>query len=74
MKILGIGNAIVDVICKVDDQYLIDNELTKSTMKLVDKTEFQKLLSTLKIEETISEDLLQILLLDCLNWEMMLVL
>ena len=54
MKILGIGNAIVDVICKVDDQYLMDNELTKSTMKLVDETEFQKLLSTLKIEQTIS--------------------
>ena len=54
MKILGIGNAIVDVICKVDDQYLINNQLTKSTMKLVDEIEFQKLLSTLKIEETIS--------------------
>jgi len=54
MKILGIGNAIVDVICKVDDQYLKDNELTKSTMKLVDETEFQKLLLTLKIEQTIS--------------------
>ena len=54
MKILGIGNAIVDVICKVDDQYLINNQLTKSTMKLVDETEFQKLLSTLNIEETVS--------------------
>jgi sugar/nucleoside kinase (ribokinase family) len=54
MKILGIGNAIVDVICKVDDQYLIDNQLTKSTMKLVNEHEFQKLLSTLKIEQTIS--------------------
>jgi len=54
MKILGIGNAIVDVICKVDDQYLVDNELIKSTMKLIDETEFQKLLSTLKIEETVS--------------------
>ena len=54
MKILGIGNAIVDVICKVNDQYLIDNQLTKSTMKLVDEHEFQKLLSTLKIEQTIS--------------------
>ena len=54
MKILGIGNAIVDVICKIDDQYLINNQLTKSTMKLVDETEFQKLLSTLKIEQTIS--------------------
>jgi sugar/nucleoside kinase (ribokinase family) len=54
MKILGIGNAIVDVICKVDDQYLIKNQLTKSTMKLVDENEFKKLLSTLKIEETIS--------------------
>jgi len=54
MKILGIGNAIVDVICKVDDQYLADNGLTKSTMKLVDEHEFKKLLLTLKIEETIS--------------------
>jgi sugar/nucleoside kinase (ribokinase family) len=54
MKILGIGNAIVDVICRVEDQYLLDNELTKSTMKLVDENEFKKLLSTLTIEETIS--------------------
>ncbi|MDB2311780.1 adenosine kinase [Candidatus Pelagibacter bacterium] len=54
MKILGIGNAIVDVICKIDDQYLTNNQLIKSTMKLVDETEFQKLLSTLKIEQTIS--------------------
>ena len=54
MKILGIGNAIVDVICKVDDQYLIDNDLTKSTMKLVDEIEFKKVLSTLNIEETVS--------------------
>jgi sugar/nucleoside kinase (ribokinase family) len=54
MKILGIGNAIVDVICKVDETYLSDNNLTKSTMKLVDEIEFEKLLSTLKIENTVS--------------------
>ena len=54
MKILGIGNAIVDVICKVDDRYLSDNRLTKSTMKLVDEIEFKKLLSTLRIEDTVS--------------------
>jgi fructokinase len=54
MKILGIGNAIVDVICKVDESYLTNNNLTKSTMKLVDEIEFKKLLSTLKIENTIS--------------------
>ncbi|MDA7806442.1 adenosine kinase [Candidatus Pelagibacter sp.] len=54
MQIVGIGNAIVDVICKVDDQYLINNQLTKSTMKLVDESEFKKLLSTLNIEETVS--------------------
>ena len=54
MKILGIGNAIVDVICKVEDNFLSKNNLTKSTMKLVDETEFKKLLSNLKIEETIS--------------------
>ena len=54
MKILGIGNAIVDVICKVSDQFITQNNLTKSTMKLVDEAEFKKLLSTLKIEETVS--------------------
>ena len=54
MKILGIGNAIVDVICKVDDSFLVQNNLTKSTMKLVDEIEFKKLLSNLKIEESIS--------------------
>ena len=54
MKIIGIGNAIVDVICKVDDDFLTNNKLTKSTMKLVDETEFKKLLSSLKIEETVS--------------------
>jgi len=54
MKILGMGNAIVDVICKVDDNFLSKNNLTKSTMKLVDETEFKKLLSSLKIEETVA--------------------
>jgi len=54
MKVLGIGNAIVDVICKVEDNFLSKNNLTKSTMKLVDETEFKKLLSNLKIEETIA--------------------
>jgi len=54
MKILGIGNAIVDVICKIEDNFLFKNSLTKSTMKLVDEAEFKKLLSNLKIEETIS--------------------
>jgi fructokinase len=54
MKILGIGNAIVDVICKVEDKFITHNNLTKSTMKLVDENEFKKLLSTLKIEETVS--------------------
>ena len=54
MKILGIGNAIVDVICKVNDNFLTVNNLTKGTMKLVDEAEFKKLLSTLKIEETVS--------------------
>jgi len=55
MKILGIGNAIVDVICKVDDNFINQNGLTKSTMKLIfDENEFKKLLSNLKIEKTIS--------------------
>ena len=54
MTILGIGDAIVDVICKVEDKFIIKNNLTKSTMKLVNEAEFKKLLSTLKIEETVS--------------------
>ncbi len=54
MKILGIGNAIVDVICKVEENFITQNKLTKSTMKLVDEAEFKKLLSNLKIEETVS--------------------
>jgi len=55
MKILGIGNAIVDVICKVDDNFINQNSLTKSTMKLIfDETEFKKLLTNLKIEKTVS--------------------
>ena len=54
MKILGIGNAIVDVLCKVDEEFLTKNSLTKSTMKLIDEKEFKSLLSNLKIEETIS--------------------
>ena len=54
MKLLGIGNAIVDVICKVTDKFLIEHSLKKSTMKLVDEIEFKKLLLSLKIEETVS--------------------
>ena len=55
MKILGIGNAIVDVICKVDDNFITQNGLTKSTMKLIfDENEFKKLLTNLKIEKTVS--------------------
>ena len=55
MKILGIGNAIVDVICKVEDSFISENELTKGTMKLIfNENEFKNLLSNLKIEKTVS--------------------
>ena len=54
MKVLGIGNAIVDVICKVDDNFLNKNKLTKSTMKLVNESEFKTITTNLKIEGTIS--------------------
>ena len=54
MKILGIGNAIVDVLCKVNDDFLIKNSLIKSTMKLIDEKEFKSLLSLVNIEETVS--------------------
>ena len=55
MKILGIGNAIVDVICKVNEDFIVQNKLTKGTMKLIfDEKEFKSLLSNLEIEKTIS--------------------
>ena len=55
MKILGIGNAIIDVICKVNDDFISKNNLTKGTMKLIfDENEFKKLSSSLEIEKTIS--------------------
>ena len=55
MKILGIGNAIVDVICKVDESFIEQNNLTKSTMKLIfDENEFKQLLTNLKVEKTVS--------------------
>ena len=54
MKVIGIGNAIVDVLCRVDDNFLSQNSLIKSTMKLIDEKEFKNLLSNLTIEETIS--------------------
>ncbi len=55
MKVLGIGNAIVDVICKVDDNFILKNNLTKGTMKLFfDSIEFKNLLKDLKIEKSIS--------------------
>ena len=54
MKILGIGNAIVDILCKVDDDFLVKNSLTKSTMKLINEDEFKTLLSLINIEETVS--------------------
>ena len=54
MKVLGIGNAIIDVICKVGDNFLVKNKLTKGTMKLINEEEFQKLLSSLKPEKTVA--------------------
>ena len=55
MKIVGIGNAIVDVICKVKESFIAENNLTKGTMKLIfDEKEFKNLLGTLKVEKSIS--------------------
>ena len=55
MKVLGVGNAIVDVICKVDDKFISENNLTKGTMKLFfDEIDFKNLLKNLKIEKSIS--------------------
>ena len=60
MKILGIGNAIVDVLCKVDDDFLVKNSLTKSTMKLIDEDEFKTLLSLLILKKLYQGDQLLI--------------
>ena len=55
MKVIGIGNAIIDVICKVEENFITENNLTKGTMKLFfDEIEFKDLLGSLKIEKTIS--------------------
>ena len=54
MKVLGIGNAIVDVLCRIDEKFLTENSLTKSTMKLIDEKEFKSLISNLTINETVS--------------------
>ena len=56
MKILGIGNAIVDVICKIDDNFLVKNGLTKSTMKLVDENELKNMVEILKSKRQSLED------------------
>jgi len=71
MKILGIGNAIVDVICKVDEKFISENNLTKGTMKLIfDENEFKNLLVILKLKKLFQVVLLLILLLVYLNYKM----
>ena len=68
MKILGIGNAIVDVICKVEDDFIKKNNLTKSTMKLIfDEKNLKNYYQILKLKKLFLEGLLQTLLLDYLN-------
>ena len=73
MKILGIGNAIIDVICRVEDSFIKENSLTKSTMKLVNENEFKKLLSNLQLKKQLREDQLLIQLWVSPSWEIMLV-
>jgi len=54
MKIIGIGNAIIDVLGRVDDTFIKKNQLSKGSMKLISQTELEKLLSTIKIEKKIA--------------------
>jgi len=54
MKIIGIGNAIIDVLSRVDDEFLVKNQLTKGSMKLINQVELKKLLSTIKVEKKIA--------------------
>ena len=67
MKILGIGNAIVDVLCKVSDDFLIKKLTKKSTMKLIDETEFENSYLHLKLKKLFLVVQLQTQLLDYLN-------
>jgi fructokinase len=53
-KILGIGNAIVDILAKVDDKFLIKNNLVKGSMKLINKSEFESLEKNIKIEKIVA--------------------
>jgi fructokinase len=53
-KILGIGNAIVDVLAKVDDEFLKKNKLIKGSMKLINKSEFEDLKKNIKIEKVVA--------------------
>ncbi len=53
-KILGVGNAIVDVLAKVDDEFLKKNQLTKGSMKLINKSEFENLKKNIKIEKVVA--------------------
>ena len=53
-KILGIGNAIVDVLARVDDQFLLKKKLIKGSMKLIDKSEFEDLKKNIKIEKIVA--------------------
>ena len=50
-KILGIGNAIVDVLARVDNDFLSKKNLIKGSMKLINKFEFDDLKKNLKIEK-----------------------
>ena len=54
MKVIGIGNAIIDVLCKVEENFLIENNLIKGSMKLIDENNLNNLLTKIKIEKVIS--------------------
>ena len=53
-KILGIGNAIVDVFAKVEDEFLIKRNFVKGSMKLINKSEFEDLKKNIKIEKVVA--------------------
>ena len=52
--ITGIGNSIVDIIVQVEDDFLLENNLRKGMMSLVDLDGIQNLEKKFKIETTVS--------------------
>ena len=50
--VFGIGNALVDCVCMVDDSFLVENNIEKGIMTLVDKEKQKLLIEKIKNTKT----------------------